>query len=286
MTHHLRGTSSNLIRLYCAVALFPGAFAAGTATTSAAERALPSLAAREQFLETAQIVSEQPIAKGLTKTRKAILSDGHITHAAHIQPIDVYMADFHGTDGSEERDFKDSWKFNVAAYRLAKLLDLTDMVPVSVERVVDDKPSAVTWWVDDILMDEKQRIEGNIRPPDIDHWTDQVNTVRTFDQLIYNMDRNRENILISTDWNIWMIDESRAFRKWPSLKNPSDITVCNPDLQRALGALNLAAVTRELSPYLTAEEIAGLMARRDLIVGLLKDHASAPRAKAKLGRGN
>ena len=61
-----------------------------------------------------------------------MLTDGRRTHAAHIQTIDVYMPLFKGKDGSEEKEFKDSWKFNVAAYRLAGLLRLTYMVPVAV----------------------------------------------------------------------------------------------------------------------------------------------------------
>src|SRR5262249_38975870 len=91
----------------------------------------------EQFLLTARIESTAPAGKGLNGSRKAILSAGRRTHAAHIQTIDKYVPLFHGKDGSQEQDFKDTWKFNVAAYRLAKLLHLTNMVPVSVARVVD-----------------------------------------------------------------------------------------------------------------------------------------------------
>ena len=227
----------------------------------------------EHFLATAGIMSEEPIGKGLTKPKKAMLSDGRRTHAAQIQAIDVYMSDFHGTDGSEEQDFKDTWKFNVAAYRLAKLLHLTDMVPTTVERVVDGKPSALTWWVDGVLMDERERVERNVTPPDAARWRDQMDTIRTFDQLIYNMDRNRENLLITNDWQVWMIDHTRAFRKWTTLRNSAAITTCNPELLRALIALKRTDVERELNPYLSPEEIAGLMTRRDVIVGMLTRHA-------------
>ena len=44
-----------------------------------------------------------------------------------------------------ETNFKDSYLFNVAGYRLAHLLGLN--VPVSVHRKVDGKDAAVTWWV-------------------------------------------------------------------------------------------------------------------------------------------
>src|SRR5207302_376780 len=89
-------------------------------------------AEEERFLIEARIVSEGPAGKGIGNSKKAMLTDGRRSHAAHIQQIDIYMPEFLGKDGSREKDFKDSWKFNVAAYRLARLLNLTDMVPVSV----------------------------------------------------------------------------------------------------------------------------------------------------------
>ncbi len=225
-----------------------------------------SLPDQERFLLTAGISSQSSAGKGLTDSRKAILTDGRRTHAAHIQWIDIYQPLFKGKDGSEEREFKDSWKFNVAAYRLAKLLGLTDMVPVSVARTVDGKPAAVTWWIDGIAMDEKERLQRGIQPPDVPSWNRQMDAIRVFDQLIYNMDRSQENLLIGNDWRAYMIDHTRAFRKWPQLRNPAAITHCSPDLVRALKALRRSDVARELGFLLTGEEIDGLMARRDLIL--------------------
>jgi hypothetical protein len=225
---------------------------------------------QEHFLLTAQIGAELEAGKGLTHTRKAMLSDGSRSHAAHIQTIDVYTPLFKGKDGSQEQDFKDTWKFNVAAYRLAKLLHLTHMVPVSVERVVDSKPAAVTWWVDDVAMDERERMQRNIPPPDVAGWNDQMDTIRVFDQLIYNMDRSQENLLITKDWKVWMIDHTRAFRKWATLRRPTAVTHCNPDLLRWLKALRREDVARDIGDLLTAEEIDGMMARRDVIVAQLE----------------
>ena len=38
--------------------------------------------------------------------------------------------------------------------------------------------------------------------------------VRLFDQLIYNIDRNLGNLMITNDWTIWAIDHTRAFRTY------------------------------------------------------------------------
>jgi hypothetical protein len=227
------------------------------------------VAEREHFLLTADIDGSAPAGRGLTGTRKAMLSDGRYTHAAHIQTIDIYMPLFKGKDGSQEQDFKDTWKFNVAAYRLAKLLHLTYMVPVSVAREVDGKPASVSWWVDGVAMDEKQRMQRGIQPPDIAAWNAQMDTIRIFDQLIYNMDRSQENLLITGDWKVWMIDHTRAFRKWPTLRRPTAVTHCNPDLLHWLKALRREDVARDMGDLLTPEEIEGMMARRDLIVAKL-----------------
>lgn len=232
------------------------------------------LAEQEHFLETAQIESVSAATKGLTGTKKAMLGDGKREHAAHIQTIDVYTPLFKGKDGSEERDFKDSWKFNVAAYRLAKLLHLTYMVPVSIARPFEGRPASYSWWIDNVMMDERDRVSKGIQPPDVERWNSQMDTIRVFDQLIYNMDRSQENLLITHDWNVWMIDHTRAFRKWTTLRRPEAVTKCNPDLLRWLKALRRQDVVRDMGDLLSAEEIDGLMARRDLIVQKLAGQAS------------
>jgi hypothetical protein len=251
---------------------FLGAILIAGAAYPAGETSNWSLAQKEQFLLTADIGTGEYAGKGITHSEKTMFTEDGITHAAHIQTIDVYMPLFKGKDGSKEQDFKDSWKFNVAAYRLAKMLNLTDMVPVCVPRVIDGKPSAVDWWVDDVLMDERDRITKNIQPPDAARWKGQKDSIRVFDQLIYNMDRSQENLLITTNWDVWMIDHSRTFRKWTSLRNPAAITRCRPDLLKALKKLRRDDVTAQLTPYVTDEEINGLMVRRDLIVAKLEGH--------------
>jgi hypothetical protein len=241
-----------------------------------------SLAQKEHFLLTADIGQEQYAGKGITHSQKAMLTEEGVTHGAHIQAIDVYTPLFKGKDGSQEQDFKDSWKFNVAAYRLAKLLNLTYMVPVSVPRTVDGKPSSVDWWVDGVLMDERERVDKNIQPPDAARWRQQMDTIRVFDQLIYNMDRSQENLLITTNWDVWMIDHTRAFRKWTSLRNPAAVTHCGPDLLRALKALRRQDVARDLGPFLTDAEIDGMMARRDLIVAKLEGRGDGTSVSGKM----
>ena len=229
-----------------------------------------SNAQKEHFLLTATIESAQYAGKGITNSQKAMLSDGKVEHAAHIQHIDLYMPLFKGRDGSQEEDFHDTWKYNVAAYRLAKMLGLGSMVPACVARVVDGKPASISWWIDNVLMDEKERVSKNIQPPDPVRWRHQMDTIRVFDQLIYNMDRSQENLVITKDWQVWMIDHTRTFRKWTSLRNPAAITQCSPELLAALKRLRKDEVTRQIGEFVPPEVIDGMMVRRDLIVQRLE----------------
>jgi hypothetical protein len=144
------------------------------------------------------------------------------------------------------------------------------MTPVSVERVHDRKPSSFTWWVDDVLMDEGQRLKQKKQPPNSQAWNQQMWAVRVFDQLIYNVDRNMGNLLIDKDWRIWMIDHSRAFRIWNELKSPGDLERCDRAMFEKLKALTKPDLVRTMEDYLTGAEIDALLQRRDKIVALFE----------------
>jgi hypothetical protein len=227
---------------------------------------------QELFLKTAKIdkmwqLSEgaTELAAGSTRSWRATLNDGQLRHDAHIQFIDIYRPVFRGKSGTIEKNFRDTWKFNVAAYRLDKLLGL-NMVPVSVEREIEGKLGSVTWWAEDIMMDEAKRRDTKTKPPATQDWIDQLNKVRVFDQLIYNTDRNQGNLLITHDWKLWIIDHTRAFRTQHTLLKADALTRCDQGLLNAMRRLNQATLTREIGPWVRPEEITALLARRDLIV--------------------
>ncbi len=224
-----------------------------------------TLEEKEHFLKTAKIIRLKRLSEGITGSMRATLTDGKITHDAHVQTIDEYKPVFTSTLGTEI-NFKDTYKGNIAAYRLAKLLGIAHMVPPSVYRKVQGNSAAVTWWVDNVLMTEKQRYFKKITPPDSDVWNKQIYIVRVFDNLIYNTDRNLGNLLITNDWRIKMIDHTRAFRLYRKIKSPRDLVKCDRKLFEALKRLDEATLMQELRPYLTKPEIRALLARRDLIV--------------------
>ena len=218
----------------------------------------------EEFLLNAKIVHKKALGTGVTNSERATLSDGTLEHDAHIQSIDVSQNSFKSTRGTE-MNFKDSYKYNIAAYRLDQILGL-NMTPMSVERKVAGKSSAITWWVDDKMFDETDRVKQGVEPPDKDAWNKQMYVVRVFDQLIYNTDRNLGNLVIDKSWRMWMIDHTRAFRIMPKLKSEKDLVMCDRKLLASLRKLDDGTMEEQLRPFLTKTEIKALLQRRDLIV--------------------
>jgi hypothetical protein len=218
----------------------------------------------EDFLHKAKITAHKPLGTGVTNTDRATLSDGTFVHDAHVQSIDEHKESF-GTTRGVELNFKDSYKFNIVAYRLDKILNL-NMIPVSVERKVGGKTSAITWWVDDVMMDEMKRTNKKIDPPDRDNWNKQMYVVRVFDQLIYNTDRNLGNLLIDKSWRLWMIDHTRAFRLMDKLQNEKNLVMCDRTLLANLRKLDAERLEPQLRPFLNKSEIKAVLQRRDLIV--------------------
>jgi hypothetical protein len=224
--------------------------------------------AQAEFLRTARIVDARPIGKGVTQPFRLTLTDGTVTHDAAFQSINEQRKMSRtGRGGALEFNFVDSWRFNVAAHRLASLLGIGSMVPVSVERTWKGKKGALTWWVDDVLMDDEGRRKGGVEPPDPDEWNRQHLRMRVFTQLVYDTDRNQGNLLITKDWRLVMIDFTRAFRSWDEV--PSPLTIlrrCDRSLLAAMRALTKESLRRAAAEYLSPFEIDGVLARRDILV--------------------
>jgi hypothetical protein len=217
----------------------------------------------EMFLLEGKIVRTRSAGSGVTNSLRATLTDGHVTHDAHVQFVDEARMVFEAGKASE-LNFKDSYRYNVAGYRVAQLLGLN--VPMSVDRSVNGKSAAVTWWVDNVLMDEQARLKDKVRAPDQARFRHQVQTMRIFDELIQNKDRNQGNILWTRDWNMWMIDHTRAFRLPTALLTPQQLIRCDRSLYAKLRGLTRETVAGAVGRSLNADEIKSLLARRDAIV--------------------
>lgn len=221
----------------------------------------------EQFLLRAKVIKTRSAKKGITGSLQATLSDGTLTHDAQIQSVDVRSQQFAGSQGVEF-NFRDSWTFNIAGYRIDRLIGM-NMVPPSVERRWQSKAAAFTWWLDDVMMDEQERLKRKVHPPSVELWNQQMQMVRMFDQLIANVDRNLGNLMITRDWRLWPIDHTRAFRVNRDLKTPANVTRADRSVLERMKALNRETLHGATGKYLTTAEIDTVLTRRDAIVARL-----------------
>jgi hypothetical protein len=226
-------------------------------------------ASRAAFLRTARIVKAVPIGKGVTRPTRLTLSDGRITHDAAFQAVDESAVDANrraGRTTAGERDFVDSWRYNVGAYELAVLLGLGDMMPVTVERSHDGRRGALSWWVDDVLMDEEGRQKAAQKGPDPRGLARQQQTMAVFAALVSDVDRNKGNVLYTKDWRLVMIDFTRAFRLGREIAWPVAAMQIRRALFERLEKLTAEGIKAVAGRWLNAYEIDAVLARRDLLL--------------------
>lgn len=240
----------------------------------AAPSSLDTRDGREAFLAKASFATNAP-ADGRPSWR-AGLDDGARRH-------DVSVVTEDGS-GPTRRNFR----FNVAAYELDKLLGL-NLVPPSVERPVNGRLASVTWWLDNFAMNELDRRRRGIDPPDPDSWGRQVQAVRVFDELISNTYRDTapplylnsvwDNLLITTDWTIWITDHTGAFRTRQELQDPDSLVRCPRTVLGRLRELNRERLQQALQGYLSSQQLDALEVRRALLVRHF-DHQIGSRGEA------
>lgn len=221
------------------------------------------------FLLNAKVINARIVSKGITGIQRLTMCDGQITHDAAFQSIDEHIPLKRFDDGRTEINYSDSYKYNIAAYELAKLLGLGDMMPVTVERKWAGRTGSLSWWLP-YKLDEETRQQKKIKVPDLESWAKQMNKMNVFEQLVCDTDRNMQNSLYSDDWHLWMIDFSKAFHTVAELKPSPKPTQCERRLFAALKQLDAAELTAKTKGYLTKAEIKGVMARRDEIVALFE----------------
>ena len=227
----------------------------------------------EVFLRTAKITKKRDTGKGVTDTIRATLSDGRITHDAQIQTVDIEKTVFEAGKASET-NFKDTYRYNIGGYRLARLLSMTN-VPMSVKRSVDGKDAAVTWWIDDVQFDEQGRLKQAQRQgPSPERTAKQIANRLVFDELIQNRDRNQGNLLWTKDWTLWLIDHTRAFRLGKQLMKPDQLSRCDRALLAALRTLTWEGLKKEMGDVMRDDEMRAVLVRRDLIVKHFEDRAA------------
>ena len=206
----------------------------------------------EEYLKTAPIAQVKDVGMGVTKPGRAFFAPGGLASSAVVKPLRPGL----------RQGFWESYKSEIAAYLLDRMLGL-GMVPVTVERRVGSDLASVQLWVEGCRLLKGADQKTCTKPTE---WARQVCRQRVFDNLVANIDRNAGNILIDEDWNMVLIDHSRAFaaNKMPFEK---EMTRVDKELFEKLKTLDEATLMAELKPWVLSKgSVEALLKRRDRIV--------------------
>jgi hypothetical protein len=207
----------------------------------------------EEYLRSAPIEKLDDIPVGVTKPRRAFFGPGGVAASAIVKNLRP----------GRQQGYWESYKSEIAAYELDKLLGL-DMVPVTVERRVQGTLMSAQLWVNDC--EWLRKLEGK-SSPDVNGWNRQVYRHRVFDNLIANIDRNAGNLLVDPEWNLILVDHSRAFTGEVVLPFEKQMTRIDRPLFEKLQALDFPTLKACLGQWVLGDgAIRALLKRRDRIV--------------------
>ena len=165
----------------------------------------------------------------------------------------------------------ESYKSEIAAYELDKLLGL-GMVPPAVEKRVRGERGAAVLWVEGVR--SWKAVEDLPKPA---KWNREAIRMKMFDNLIGNIDRNAGNLLVDADWNLYLIDHSRAFVTDTKLK--VEMVRIDKGIWERMAALDETTLSEAVGTWLTGGAIQAILKRRDnmqkVIDKLLKNSPEA-----------
>jgi hypothetical protein len=222
----------------------------------------------EDFLKTAAVVGEVQLTgeEAVTSPWRLTLRKNDLTHDALWKNAQGRM---HG--------FIEGWQYEIAAYLLDKHLGL-NMIPPTVERRFRENLGSCQYWVDGCIT-LKQKDEKKIKTPPVKifGWNRATYLQRFWDNLIANEDRHMNQILITKDWRLILIDHSRSFRSSAKFTKKLIYTEDHPEGPKLMSELprviieKIKGLTAEgiqgiVGEYLTEAEIKAVLMRRDLIL--------------------
>ncbi len=231
----------------------------------------------EKFLKNAKLIKdEQPWG-----TREAVTEPFRLTLEREGK---IQQAIWKNASG-RIRGYLENWRWEIAAYRLDKYLELR-MIPPTVERRFKGDRGSCQLMIDSRMSFMDKEVQGLKVPEDkLGAWNHAVYLQRAFDNLIANDDRHGRNLRITEDWRLILIDHSRSFRTTRKLtKNliydednkagPKLMKQLPRDFVAKLKTLNSERMHRIVDEYLTKKEINAVLLRRDLILAWLDKRIS------------
>ncbi len=217
----------------------------------------------EEYLKTAEVVGLEELKVGVTKPRKATLAPGGLVGAIAWKVVPP----------GRTTGYWESYKSEIAAYELDKMLGL-DMVPPTVEKRVKGDLGAAVMWCSGVK--SFKDLGGVPTPPGryIAGWTRQLSRAKMFDNLIGNLDPNLGNWLVDPAWNLILIDHTRAFTSDKGLVHKK-MDFIDRALWDKLNALTIEDLTEKLGAWVGKGELRAMLQRRDAMVASYEKQAKA-----------
>jgi len=227
----------------------------------------------EEFLKTAKIIGQEQ-----QKSREAVTEPWDLT----LEKNGVTRKALWKNAEGRMKGFVENWKWEIAAYRLDKYLEL-NMVPPTIEKKFRGERGSCQLWVD-YWIKAKHKNEQKIKVPSykIFYYNRATYLRWAFDNLIANEDRHSGNIFITKDWRIILPDHSRSFRTSKKFtknliytKKYKEGPKIMKELPRAfvekLKSLNFELIRDIVGEYLTDKEINAVLLRRVLILKIINE---------------
>jgi len=219
------------------------------------------------WLRDADVVEVREIGEGITRPRRLTLEKDGVTARVVFRNVSERKPIANVGPGRRETNLRDFYGYEPVAYRLSRLLGLDRIPPAELYSYLGEKGSIQIWI--EKAMNERRRRETNTTPPDSVRWKRQLQTMLVWNEVVGNTDPNMGNILYGPNWEIYLIDHTRAFRQSKDLLHGEEIDGCPRRFYERLRTVSddeIRAIGRDL---LNPGEIRGLLARRARIVELL-----------------
>lgn len=220
----------------------------------------------EKFLVSATIVKDEEVGSGVTNPHRLTLEKDGRRLRAIFKNLDGYTGYVSGESLMVALNQTDRYQYDVAAYRIDRMLGL-NLIPPAVLRTVNGQEGAVQLWVENAFNEDKRAARG-MDPPDPASFERQWQMMHVFDILIFNVDRNAGNILYTEDWQLRPIDHTRAFRLHggrPDNLRKLDLTF-PPELIAKLESLDDDSLKQSMKGLLHPMQIKAVLKRRDQLI--------------------
>jgi hypothetical protein len=203
----------------------------------------------EEYIRATPFARTTPLAIGVTKSQRAFFAPGGLVESVAWKELRPGM----------RNGFFESYKSEIAAYELDKLLQL-DMVPPKVERKEGNDVGVAIMWVTQTKSFKDLGGSPRVPPAQMAAWNIQLTRAKMFHNLIGDIDPNLGNWLVDPAWNLILIDHSRALTSTKNLVHK--MQGLDPALWEKMMAFTDASLTASLGQWLGKNEINALLERR------------------------